>query len=416
MHSRSSASAPLTTRVIQDFSQLDALEKEWSALFEISPAAAPPLHWGWVREWWRIYGDDYEEGGTGLRIVTFWRQSQLAGVLPLYEGRAGNGLVSVRKLRFISTGLRQFEETTTEYLNLLYAPNEAEPCMEALRSALNDRSVFRWDEMDLENMPEDSPLLALAETSGWGAFRSAADAVGDCYVSDLSGGFDSFLERLSGSIRRKARKLLRDVEAAPDSDFSLAAAPDEINEYFDQMVYLHKQRWQEAGVEGSFAPRHAEFHRSVAHRLVPEGRVVLARLKVEGEPVAVLHGYLTRHLYHCYQRGVVRKIPALHSPGTAAILLLMKHLADGGATEYDHLMGVNNFKEEHSQILRPMMRLKAIRSSWRPMLYEASLYAQRAVRYSRRRLANAQPGKSGEIQAGESDEANSLSPSPSVKP
>jgi CelD/BcsL family acetyltransferase involved in cellulose biosynthesis len=384
-----SSPVPLDVRVIQDFSQLDRLEKDWNQLFEISPVASPPLHWGWVREWWRIFGEDYGEGGKGLRIVTFWRRSQLVGVLPLYEGREGDRLLNIRKLRFISTGLRQFEETTTEYLNLLYAPGEAEPCMIGFRRVINDRNLFQWDEVDLENMPEDSPLLSLAGSNDWGAFRATASAVGDCYISDLSGGFDPFLDRLSGSIRRKARKLLRDVEEAPESDFSLATTSNEINEYFDQMVHLHKQRWQESGVEGSFAPRHAEFHRSVAHRLVPEGRVVLARLRVGGEPVAVLHGYLTNHLYHCYQRGVVRKIPSLHSPGTASILLLMKHLAERGATEYDHLMGVNNFKEEHSQILRPMMRLKAIRSSWRPMLYEASRYAQRAVRHGRRRLAKA---------------------------
>ena len=97
-------------RLITTDSQLEELQTEWGALFDVAPTASPPLRWEWVREWWRIYGPVYGDRGRGLRIITVRRGPDLIGVLPLYQ-RSTSGPWGFRQLRFISTGAAEFEET-----------------------------------------------------------------------------------------------------------------------------------------------------------------------------------------------------------------------------------------------------------------------------------------------------------------
>src|SRR5690349_13215588 len=94
--------------VIKTARELELLRGEWNELFETSPTAAPPLRFEWVNEWWRVYGPVYGDNSKGLRIITLRRDGKLIGVLPLYESA---GMLGLRRLRFISSGAAEFEET-----------------------------------------------------------------------------------------------------------------------------------------------------------------------------------------------------------------------------------------------------------------------------------------------------------------
>ena len=129
----------------QQSAQLDDLRNEWGELFDVAPTASPALRWEWVREWWRIYGPVYGERGHGLRIMTIRRGPELIGVLPLYQKSAA-GPWGARRLRFISTGEAEFEETCAEYLDLLHAPDESPACIKVISQFLDKA---RWDEVYL---------------------------------------------------------------------------------------------------------------------------------------------------------------------------------------------------------------------------------------------------------------------------
>src|SRR5207244_1626303 len=102
-HPVSAPALPMITHVVRTDAEWDALRAEWAALFVASPRAAPPLHFDWLRTWWRVYGPHYGRPGS-LRILTIRRGPELVGVLPLYLQVTGPGLVGLRRLRFLSTG------------------------------------------------------------------------------------------------------------------------------------------------------------------------------------------------------------------------------------------------------------------------------------------------------------------------
>src|SRR4029453_15147425 len=224
-HTRPSApGVSVTSRVVCHEHDWDALRPQWKALYAASPYAAPPLDFDWLRAWWRVYGPSYASGG--LQIVTVWRGTELVGVLPLYEGRYGGSALGVRQLRFISTGEAENEETCPDYLNTLCLRGEEDACSEAVWNGIEH---LAWDHLELLDLPEESPLLHSAALPD----RARTVPRGMCPIADLSGGFETYLGRLSANSRQQARRLLREAKRA-GAALELAAA-DRATDVFDDL-------------------------------------------------------------------------------------------------------------------------------------------------------------------------------------
>jgi CelD/BcsL family acetyltransferase involved in cellulose biosynthesis len=335
---------PWNVDVISDLAGLDALRPEWDKLFATSPAAAPPLRWEWVRTWWEVYGPHYGNRASGLRILLIRRGPKLIGILPLYLGWKGKGLFALRRLGFISTGAAEFEETCAEYLNLLHAPTEEASCVEALRPMLCRPEKLGWDELALSELPTGSALLGLASAFTGRFLRTQTAKPGVCHLFSMAGGFEAYLGRLTHENKRQARKMLRDVES-DGLEFEVADDRQQLHLFFDQMIELHRERWNALGKPGSFAPRHAEFHRKTSELLLARGEAVIGRLAHSDRPVGIVFGYRVRDRLDCYQQGFTPWKGRVRSPGTAAWLLLMRHQAERGVTLFDHLQGNSTFKE-----------------------------------------------------------------------
>ena len=161
--------------------------------------------------------------------------------------------------------------------------------------------------------------------------------------------------------------------------FELADDGETIEQFFDQMVTLHKQRWAAVGKAGCFALRHAEFHRSMALRLAPSGAVVLARLALDANPFAVVYGHRVGERLYCYQQGVLPESKILRSPGTAAWLLLMRCMAERGVTLFDHQRGVTTFKERFATGVQPLAEMTIAKPSLRYLANTTGEFVGRAT-------------------------------------
>lgn len=362
----------VSARIVTSEHELDTLASEWPALHASSLLFSAPLRFAWLRHWWRIY----RNGGPGkndLNLVTLWRNSTLVGALPLYR-RTTEDVFGIRHLRFLSTGEAQCEETCADYLNLLCRPEEESACVEALRDVLRDMA---WDHLELLDVPTSSPIVQHPEIfEASGPVRLISRGV--CYIANLEGGFEAYLRRLSSETRKKVRRLLREAEKE-GVIFELAGAGD-VDRFFDDLISLHQQRWISAGEQGCFAaPRFTEFHRTLAREWVPEGKAVLARLSIEGHPVAALYGFVTGAKFDEYQAGVDLTDGRLRSPGILARLPLMQHLCQQGVTTYDFLRGSYVYKERLSTERLPMSAIEVWRPSARAHAYRGSRLAARAL-------------------------------------
>ena len=343
----------LKTRVIQNEPEWDVIRDDWDALHASSPYSSTPLNFDWLRGWWRVYGTFYGTGG--LRVVTAWRGSRLVAALPLYLGCGVGGSFGDRHLRLISTGEAEHEETCPYYLNILCLPGEESACVDSM---WDEVGRMAWDRLEFLDLSEDSPLLRARTIP----FTLRQFSRGSCPVSDLGGGFEAYLGRLSSNVRQQSRRLLREGERA-GAHFELVGV-EQATDVFNHLVKLHQERWTLDGKQGVFAaPRFTEFHRNLIEQWLPRGRAVLARLSLAGDPVAVLYGFVTRKKFDFYQSGVQRETGGLlKSPGNLAHLLLMRALTERGITEYDFLRGSSSYKQRLATQENQLVGVRV----WRP--------------------------------------------------
>ena len=302
-------------KIIRSVASWDALETEWNELFAASPAASPPLRREWLRTWWDIYAPVYafrRTGDEGLRIFTVWRNGGLIGVLPLYIRRPSNPLAA-RRLGFISTGEAEFEETCAENLGLLYLPDSVSECLQRLGAFLSDSED--WDELDLTGIAAGSPLLIWAQTPPH-RLNFTLEQQGMCYIGDLSGGFEAYLQRLSRNGRSQARRAFKNGDNA-GLRFEVAEDAAQAEQMFAELIALHQARWQARGKPGVFAaPRFEAFHRALLERGIEEGHAILTRLSTNNEPLAMVLGYCTPTKFDCYVHGTVAdEREGIKSPG-----------------------------------------------------------------------------------------------------
>lgn len=368
---RPATDSHVTTRVIQDEAEWNAIRRKWDELYAEAPSASTPLDHAWLRTWWRVYQSSFR--AASLRVITVWRGTRLIGALPLYIHR-DKGVVGTRHLRIVSTGEEEFEETCPDYLNVLSRPGEEAQCARSAWRAIDD---IDWDHLELLNLAEHAPLLVADAVPS----NACQLRIGACPVADLTDGFEAYLQKLSPNGRQQARRLLREGESA-GARLEIAE-PARLADAFGDLMRLHQDRWQRDGKAGVFAAqRFVEFHRQLVAEWLPAGRAVLARLSLPSGPVAVLYGFLTGAKFDFYQSGVqLDTNGTLRSPGRLAHLLLMRALAERRVTAYDFLRGASPYK---TRLATRENRLCGI-EIWRPTLRAAAhLSARRASQTVRR--------------------------------
>lgn len=365
---------PPQVRVITEAAEFDRLQPAWTELFSASPQAATPLHFDWLRTWWRIYRS--EDAGQQLRVITVWRGHRLIGGLPLYSGTIRPAALRLRTLQFLSTGEAEHEETCPDYLNLLCLPGEEAACIAAVSHAVAE---LPWETLHLADVPKHSPIVELAQSLA-GVGDCDLITRGNCLRANLAGGMTAYLERLAPDRRQKKRRLLREADRQ-DVRFEIAT-PGDFPEFFSDLVRLHQIRWERDGKPGCFsAPRFTEFHRSLCERWIPADRAILARLSVGGRAIAVLYGFVAGGKFDYYQSGINcdDSVP-LASPGIQAQLLLMRALCERGVETFDFLRGESAYKRRLATDCCPLVSLHVWKKSVRTTICRQTLFVGNHVR------------------------------------
>jgi CelD/BcsL family acetyltransferase involved in cellulose biosynthesis len=285
-------------------------------------------------------------------------------VLPLFLHTERHGPFAVRRLRLLSTGEAEVEETCADYLGLLARPGDEARCAARMWQAI---AAVRWDHLQFVDLDERSALLAAGVTPP----DARRFSRGVCLAADLSGGFDAYLHRLSANERAQARRLLREGERAGVrlEIVGIDTPNDACGEVLDDLIRLHQERWARDGKTGVFAaPRFMAFHRGLAADWVPRRRAVLARLSQPSGPLAVVYGFVARSTFEFYQSGVRFEADGVRSPGILCHLLLMRALADRGFTAYDFLRGASTYKKRLATREHRMAGIEL----WRPTLGAAA--------------------------------------------
>lgn len=260
--------------ILEDVEGFAALAPAWRRLHAAArggPFSSPE----WIAAWIATYAD------TPVRpvIATAWRDGEIVAALPL----------GLRRRRLVSgtlpvTVLEMLCDARAGFHDVLVAPGH-EDVVAQLTAAL--RSGGRCSAIDL------SPL---AKTPGTVALAAAAEAQGlrlrrreeiRSAVSDLSGGWEAFLQRRSREFRKSLRVNHRKLEQREHAFHSARAPGPEADRVLSGLLDLSARCWKaRMGTDIGSEPRTRRFIEALWHHMAPHGTITVNLLVIDGQEAA----------------------------------------------------------------------------------------------------------------------------------
>jgi len=330
------------------------LVAEWDALLALDPNATLFQTARWFACWERELA-----GKRRLRTRAFRRDGVLVGVL--VETRELHGLASgPSELIRIAAG-----DEVTDYLGPVAAPQDRDDLVRAyLELLVADRG---WDEVVLSGLAADAGwherLAAVAAELELEVIEQGVQDV--CPHIDLEGGFDGYLGRLSGRLRkelvRKERKLERDAGPFTVHEYAPQDAATGVEDFLTQV--------QQGEDEKSRFFRRADMQqwfRALAQEYGPDGTLRIHRLDIGELPAAMTvslvdaAGTAAGRMWGLYNSSFDPTLVAL-APGMVLIWELIEQAAGEGCTVFDLLRGDEPYKYRFGAIDREIRTLTLVR-------------------------------------------------------
>lgn len=343
----------------RDDAALDRLADDWRAL-HAAVGATPFQSWEWARAWW-----SHRRRGR-LLVLCARDGGALVGVLPLTIAR--------RRVTFLGA-------PEADYQDLLALPGRADEVRDACAAWL--AAAPEWDVVDLPDVPEASPLAALAAPSPSLVVRRHPHRV--CPYLALDGDWRLAAgKQLRTRLGQKRRRLDRDFRV----EFDLAGA-DELPHALDDLFWLHDRRWRRRGLRGAFArPSVRDFHRELAARFCARGWLRLHRLRVDGKTRAAFYCFGDGARVYYYLSGFDLAL-GRYSPGAVLMARAVEEAQASGARVFDLLRGDENYKREWGARERRTVRVVMRRlRSLRALVAVGAIAVERAAAVAGSRLRN----------------------------
>ena len=303
---------------------LEALAPAWAALWRRVPDATPFQHPAWLVPWWRAFAHGE------LWVMALYRNSRLAGLLPLYREEDG-------RLLPLGVGI-------TDWLDVLVEPDvPLAPLIAALPALTGCGRV------EFPGLPHWSPLWIMPPPAGLREEGVMEDA---CPTLPLPAGGEGLagilppgqIRNLRHSRNRAARAGALAVETATET-----TAPALLEELF----HLHAARWAARGEPGVLAdPAVRAFHQDAVPALARAGLLRMYGLRIGGRLAAVHYGLGDGRRVYYYLGGFDPALAAL-GPGVLAVGHAIEEALREGTREFHFLRGREPYKYKWGAVDRP---------------------------------------------------------------
>ena len=250
--------------------------------------------------------------------------------------------LAIRRLEFWAQGIADCGGAQTE--------NPAK--LDALWNSTRKLAQLRAGAV-LAQMDADSPLVEAARADGWTIENSEV-----CPVLTFPDNYDEYVKSLGKNTREQIKRYPRRLEKQFEVKYELAQTPDQVDEFWQQLVELHGKRWRARGQTGVLAlPSRRRFHRQICHRFLERDWLRLWRLKCDGRPTCVLLSYFWGGKYWFFIGGFEPDLMRW-SVGTCLFSRVFREAIGEGATEFDFLRGAEDYKYRFGAVDRDYVNLK----------------------------------------------------------
>ena len=304
----------------------------------------------WTEVWLNAYGDLVPHR---FLMAIDSEDGQLVGICVITEGvEQKDGPLPIRTLHVGTAGEPDGDSVCVAYNRLLVEPRFERAFAEQIVSHLEAQSGF--DQWNLDGFAEADLAVFLPEESG-----SAAVALEltrqPTHWFDLKKTRDEGKDILSSLRSGPRRKVKQSFKGYDEVTVDFAESLDQASEIFGELMELHQARWNSVGKPGSYSSeRFVRFHEGLLARLVPQGRLVLIRVRTGGRTLGCVQVFIENGRVLLYQCGWA-PAEGTKSPGVVLDYVAMKECFDRGYSAYDFLAFATQHKRQLSNQCHDMI-------------------------------------------------------------
>jgi CelD/BcsL family acetyltransferase involved in cellulose biosynthesis len=324
------AAGRLTLDTVSDADSFDRLGPDWDRLVRSMPRPSPFLLHGWLREWWRHFG---EHGTLALQVA--YRDGQLVGALPVCVTPRWR----LRVLTFLCG-------RHSALADLLVAPGEDEAAAALARQA----EGIDHDFADLFGLPGGSRLV---EALGDSQLRVIERV--ESPVLEIDGDWDEvYRSKMSAKKRSEDRRRARNLARLGTVEVSVASTHEELEAALAEALELHLVRWRGRPDGSELAtPQGRQFVRAAVLSLADHNIPRIVTLKLDGHAIAFKLYFALEGRIYFYRSGFDPAF-ARFSPGVLTTLASIEVGAREGARRVEFLGGAERYKLELADRFDPM--------------------------------------------------------------
>jgi CelD/BcsL family acetyltransferase involved in cellulose biosynthesis len=314
------------------------VKDEWNSLLQKSVTNEAFLLWEWIYSWWEVYEDASRElyllrgknpAGETIGIAPFYLQKQT-----LF------GTYKRNVIRFCSS-----VETYSDHLDLITTKEYEDLFSRAIVKYLieNDKD---WDLIKLEGVRENAIIKKYLTSARPELEELLITSVPytHCPYLVIDRSFEDYLKSFSPKKRqtllRKRRILMNREEAV----FRAVQCDEEPEKYIQELFALHDERARQKGIKTTFSGEDLyKFHNKIVHALLKDGKVLLAFLYKESDPLVSYYCIKHDQKIYYYQAGLSHE-GEKRSAGTVLFSLILEDAFKDKCKEFDFLRGSEEYK------------------------------------------------------------------------
>ncbi len=319
-------------------SQFANMRGEWNALLERSVTNEAFLVWEWMYSWW----DVFKNGDTELYLLRGKNSTgETIGIAPFYlQKKRLFGNFKRNTIRFCSS-----LETYPDHLDFITTKEYEHLFSEAVLDYLIQHD-HDWDLIKLDGVQENATIKKYLTS-----FRADKDGVlmtslpgTRCPYLLIDNTFEGYLKSFSSKKRQtlmRKRKILMNREKAL---LKMVQCDEEPEKYIRELFSLHDERAKQKGIKSTFRGEAIyTFHNKVIQSLLRDGKVILAFLYKESNPLVSYYCIRHNKKYYYYQAGLSHD-GEKKSAGAVLFSLLIEKAFEEGCGEFDFLRGNEEYK------------------------------------------------------------------------
>jgi len=298
------------------------LRADWNRLLESAGTNKVFMTFEWMVSWWECYRE-----GKHLKVLVLKDSHGIRAIAPLML--TGNKFF--RRLSLIGGYRPDYNDF------IVRKGNERD--YRILLDYLHDR-VDGWDEILLENVPEESALFGIVEGLR-DRFLVKVEMTDVCPYIRIGGNSEGILRLLAQ--KEAKRSHIRKLRKAGELRFRHISNEREMDEALNALIESHARRYHADNIEKAL-PIELSFHKKLLKNMFCRNNVKFCALELDCEPIAKHFGFGYNNVYYWVKPSFEERY-AEYSPGVVMLYFAIKYAVTNGYEEFDFLRGrehINN--------------------------------------------------------------------------